>query len=138
LAKKGKNWRNFEEDGDRYDRVSRMKPRERKSSKAADLDEEFEVSESEWKEAFPEGFAARVVEVHKRYAFVSPEPAEGDIKTRDVWLATIARKFLQAKRDGTFKPDLRIRSSMRGAPSSLIRYGADCKGFENVAYMTHR
>jgi ribosome biogenesis GTPase len=99
LAKKGKNWRNFEEDGDRYDRVSRMKPRERKSSKAADLDEEFEVSESEWKEAFPDGFAARVVEVHKRYAFVSPEPTEGDIKTRDVWLATIARKFLQAKRE---------------------------------------
>jgi ribosome biogenesis GTPase len=76
-----------------------MKPREKKSSRAAQLDEEFESAESGWSALFPEGFAARVVEVHKRYAFVSPEPETGQIKTRDVWLATIARKFLQAKRE---------------------------------------
>jgi ribosome biogenesis GTPase len=75
-----------------------MKPREKKSSKSASLEEEFEVNETKWPEKHPEGFAARVVEVHKRYAFISPEPADGQIKTRDVWLATIARKFLQAKR----------------------------------------
>lgn len=98
MAKKSSNWRQFEQDEERFERVSRMKPRERKSSKAARLDEEFELIESMWPEKIPDGFAARVVEVHKRYAFVSPEPDEGHIKTRDVWLATIARKFLQAKR----------------------------------------
>jgi ribosome biogenesis GTPase len=99
LRRKGGNWRNFEDDDESYDRVSKMKPREKKSSKSSQLDEEFEVSESKWAEKFPDGFAARVVEVHKRYAFISPEPEDGQIKTRDVWLATIARKFLQAKRE---------------------------------------
>jgi ribosome biogenesis GTPase len=99
LAKKGRNWRNFENDTDSFDRVSKMKPREKKSSKAAHLDEGFEVDESNWLDKFPQGFAARVVEVHKRYAFISPEASEGQIKTKDVWLATIARKFLQAKRE---------------------------------------
>ncbi len=99
LRRKGGNWRQFEDDDESYDRVSKMKPREKKSSKASQLEEEFEVEEIKWFEKFPEGFAARVVEVHKRYAFVSPEPEEGQIKTRDVWLATIARKFLQAKRE---------------------------------------
>lgn len=99
MRRKGGNWRNFEDDDESYDRVSKMKPREKKSSKSSQLDEEFEVSESKWAEKFPDGFAARVVEVHKRYAFISPEPEDGQIKTRDVWLATIARKFLQAKRE---------------------------------------
>lgn len=98
MAKKGLNWRQFEQDDERFDRVTRMKPRERKSSKASNLDEEFEVEESKWAEKCDNGFAARVVEVHKRYAFVSPETEEGNVKTRDVWLATIARKFMQAKR----------------------------------------
>lgn len=98
MRKKG-HWRSFEEDDESFDRVSRMKPREKKSSRAALLDEEFEVDESKWAEKFPDGFAARVVEVHKRYAFISPETESGEIKTRDVWLATIARKFLQAKRE---------------------------------------
>jgi ribosome biogenesis GTPase len=99
LRRKGGNWRKFEDDDESFDRVSKMKPREKKTSKAAQLEEEFEVQESKWPEKFADGFAARVVEVHKRYAFVSPEPEEGQIKTRDVWLATIARKFLQAKRE---------------------------------------
>jgi ribosome biogenesis GTPase len=98
VARKGGNWRKFEDETDQYDRVSRMKPREKKSSKSSSLEEEFEVDESHWPEKFAEGFPARVVEVHKRYAFVSPEPVAGQIKTRDVWLATIARRFLQAKR----------------------------------------
>ena len=99
MARKGGNWRQYQEDDDQFDRVSKMKPREKKSSKSSNLDEEFEIAESKWKEKFPDGFAARVVEVHKRYAFISPEPEEGEIKTRDVWLSTIARKFLQAKRE---------------------------------------
>lgn len=93
-----KGWRSYEDDQDRFDRVGRMKPRFRKSTKASDLEEDFESAEDTWLEKEPAGFAARVVEVHKRYAFVSPEPEVGSIKTRDVWLATIARKFLQTKK----------------------------------------
>lgn len=98
VRRKGGNWRSYEDDQDQFEKVGRMKPRERKSTKAADLEEDFESSEETWSEREPEGFAARVVEVHKRYAFISPEPKEGEIKTRDVWLATIARKYLQAKK----------------------------------------
>ena len=43
-------------------------------------------------------FRARVVEVHKRYAFVSPQDDAGDVNTRDVWLGTVARKYLQSRR----------------------------------------
>jgi ribosome biogenesis GTPase / thiamine phosphate phosphatase len=98
MAKKGSHWRLFDSDDDRFDRVMRMKPRERKSSKSSNLESEFESPETMWHEKFPDGVAARVVEVHKRYAFVSPEPEIGKIKTRDVQLATIARRFLQARR----------------------------------------
>lgn len=93
-----KGWRSFEDNQDRFDRVGRMKPRYKKSTKASDLEEDFESPEDTWAEREPLGFAARVVEVHKRYAFISPEPELGAIKTRDVWLATIARTFLQAKK----------------------------------------
>ncbi len=99
MVRKGKNWRHFEDGDDQHDRISKMKPRDKKSSKSSNLDKEFSIAESQWEEKFPEGFAARVVEVHKRYAFISPEAEEGQIKTRDVWLSTIARKFLQAKRE---------------------------------------
>ncbi|MFK7872068.1 MAG: ribosome small subunit-dependent GTPase A [Oligoflexales bacterium] len=44
------------------------------------------------------GFQARVVEVHKRYAFVSTEPKEGEVDTTDVWMATVARRHLQSER----------------------------------------
>ncbi len=99
MVRKDKNWRHFEDGDDRHDRTARMKPREKKSSKSSNLDKEFTVVESKWMDKFPDGFAARVVEVHKRFAFISPEQEQGQIKTRDVWLATIARKFLQAKRE---------------------------------------
>jgi len=86
---------------DRLERVGRMRRRERKSNRTSDLTEHFELAEAGWAEKFPgAGFAARVVEVHKRYAFVSPEPTALDIQTRDVRLATIARKFLTTKREG--------------------------------------
>jgi ribosome biogenesis GTPase / thiamine phosphate phosphatase len=85
---------------DRFERFGKMRKREKKASRASDLSERFELPESEWQGKFEGlGFAARIVEVHKRYAFVSPEPELRDIKTRDVRLATIARKFLTARRE---------------------------------------
>ena len=45
-----------------------------------------------------EHFLARVVEVQKRYVFVAPEIELGKIETNDVWLGTLARKFLQTDR----------------------------------------
>lgn len=43
-------------------------------------------------------FTARVVEVQKKYVFVAPEKSPLKIDTKDVWLATVAKKFLQNKR----------------------------------------
>ena len=55
----------------------------------------FEIPESEWSSYLEKGyFTARVVEVHKKYAFVSPEPTLFAVATRDVWLSTLARKFM--------------------------------------------
>ena len=42
-------------------------------------------------------FRQRVVEVHKRYAFISPEPSPENSHKRCL-ATTVARKFLQAKR----------------------------------------
>src|SRR3990167_2772310 len=63
--------------------------------------EEFTKDESEWGPflAKPEYFAARVVEVQKRYAFVAVEPAVGKIETTNILLGTLPRKFLQAVRE---------------------------------------
>ena len=59
----------------------------------------FEITESEAGEKLKLSyFLARVVEVHKGYSFVSPEPKTGLIKTQDVWLAQVARKYLQTER----------------------------------------
>jgi ribosome biogenesis GTPase len=79
-----------------YDKIRRGRDKRRKH-KASDV--EFEQSEENWDfEAHPEWFPARIVEVHKRYAFVSPERVIGDVATRDVWLATVARRYLQSRR----------------------------------------
>ncbi len=90
------------EDGDQhfsYDKIRRAKDK-RKKYKADDVS--FEQPEDTW---FSEGaeerkawFPARVVEVHKRYAFVNPEREIGEVDTRDVWLATVARRHLQSRR----------------------------------------
>jgi ribosome biogenesis GTPase len=62
------------------------------------LSDEFTLDESAWDDYIAKGyFAGRVVEVHKRYAFVSPEATPGDITTSDVWLASVARKHLLAQ-----------------------------------------
>ncbi len=75
----------------------RKKKRIRKGDRKGETP--FELAEEKWNlDKNSDHFAARVVEVHKRYAFVSPEPEKGDIKTKDVWLATVARKFLTSEK----------------------------------------
>jgi ribosome biogenesis GTPase len=94
-----RSWEN-EDRSDRFERVGKMKRRHKTAAGASALEDTFEVAEGDWPSKFPDGFAARVVEVHKRYAFVSKEIQVGEVDTSDVWLATIARKFLTAKREG--------------------------------------
>lgn len=78
-----------------YDKIRRGKDK-RKKQKSADGD--FELLESQWDVSDPSSFKARVVEVHKGYAFISREDEIGLVDTKDVWLATVARKFLQSER----------------------------------------
>ncbi|MGE0174738.1 MAG: ribosome small subunit-dependent GTPase A [Oligoflexales bacterium] len=80
-------------DAPSFDKIRRNK----RTVKKSDLEEsDFIKPIEEWTELETEKdfFIGRVVEVHKRYAFVSPEEKERSVKTRDVWLATIARKYL--------------------------------------------
>ena len=63
------------------------------------LEKEFELPKKDWEPLLAQGyFSARVMEVHKRYAFVSTEKSPLDIDTSDVWLASIARKYTQTFR----------------------------------------
>lgn len=79
-----------------FDKIRRARDKRRKH-KADDAN--FELPEDMWTaEGRTEWFPARVVEVHKRYAFVSPERETGTVDTRDVWLATVARRHLQSRR----------------------------------------
>jgi len=90
-------WRH--DDDDKFEKVGKVRKRQRKTPKSADLQENFEKPEKDWQlGGESEAFAARVVEVHKRYAFVSTEKKRGRIKTNDVWLAEVARKFRVADR----------------------------------------
>jgi ribosome biogenesis GTPase len=75
------------------------KPKKGKSSKSAELETSFWIDEEKFKAESTAGcFAARVVEVHKKYSFISPDHESGQIDTRDVWIGTVARKYLQAER----------------------------------------
>lgn len=63
--------------------------------------EEFIKPEKEWdkfldKEGY---FTARVVEVQKKYSFLAVEPSLGEIHTKDIFLGTLARKYMQAERE---------------------------------------
>lgn len=81
-----------------FDKIRRGRD---KRKKFKDADTQFELDEERWASEDPERkswFPARVVEVHKRYAFVSPEIEIGQVATRDVWLATVARRYLQSRR----------------------------------------
>jgi ribosome biogenesis GTPase len=92
-----KNWhlRKFEK-SDRSEKMYRKKEYHTDTN----LDREFERPESDWAPLIKEEgyFAARVVEVHKKYAFISPEPEVFSIATKDVWLSTLARKFMKNSR----------------------------------------
>ncbi|MFW7380308.1 MAG: ribosome small subunit-dependent GTPase A [Oligoflexus sp.] len=79
----------------KYDKIRRGRDK-RKKSKSDDA--KFELPESSWDLSQEGWFRARVVEVQKRYAFIAPEPVAGELDSRDVWLATVARKYLQSKR----------------------------------------
>lgn len=86
-------------DPDRLEKMGRVRKRQKKTHVSSDLQEDYESPESEWALGGKDGsFAARVVEVHKRYAFVSSEPEVGKVQTHDVWLAEVARKYLVADR----------------------------------------
>jgi len=90
-------WRHKDIDG--LERIGKIRKKSRKKTHAGDLHENFELKPSQWQLGGDNGaFAARVVEVHKRYAFVSTEAEAGKVDTRDVWLAEVARKFLVAER----------------------------------------
>jgi len=89
-----------DENSEAFEKFSKIRKREKRKSRAGDLATRFEIPEKEWDSQAVEGaFAARVVEVHKRYAFVSPEAERGQVRTNDVWLATIARRHLTARRE---------------------------------------
>lgn len=90
-------WQN--KNSDKLERIGKMRKRSKKSTSGLGHEETFEMKESKWTYGEKsDSFGARVVEVHKRYAFVSTEREEGKIDTRDVWLGTIARKFLMSDR----------------------------------------
>ncbi|MFK7826643.1 MAG: ribosome small subunit-dependent GTPase A [Oligoflexales bacterium] len=93
-----KNWRHS-----KLDKLAKREKFRKSKTKIQDedntLESEFIREEKTWDKFYKEGlFAARIVEVHKRYAFVSTEPSPMNIKTDDVWLASIARKYTQAQR----------------------------------------
>jgi ribosome biogenesis GTPase len=76
------------------------KPKKGKSSKSSDLETSFWINAEEFNGKSASGlFSARIVEVHKKYSFVSPDNEDGKIETRDVWIGTVARKYLQADRN---------------------------------------
>ena len=83
-----------------FERESRIRKKTSVLKSKNEIRKSFERDESEWKDDIVKGlFAARVVEVHKRYVFVNPEPIVGEVNTRDVWLGTVVRKFLLSKRE---------------------------------------
>ena len=86
---------NKDDDHVKYDKIRRGKDKRKKSKDAGN--DKFLLDESKW-EKENGWFKARVVEVQKRYAFVSPENDAGEVDTKDVWLGTVARKYLQSKR----------------------------------------
>ena len=92
-------WRGGIEDDESYEKIVKMRKGKKKSSKNSNLQETFEKHEDQWASKIDDGaFPARVVEVHKRYVFVSSEKKLGKVKTNDVWLAEVARRFRQAER----------------------------------------
>lgn len=91
-------WKKYYEDEKRsekwtkIDKIRRTKKTLKNSLRSQDL---FEQAEDKWVIDRESGFfKARVVEVHKRYAFISPEQTLGQVSTKEVWLATVVKKYL--------------------------------------------
>lgn len=101
----GKNWKDKWDSGSGrktkardHDstRQKRVKKRETEGRETG-----FVVGVSDWDKVLrqdEEHFLGAVVEVHKRYCFISALDESGEIDTSDVWLATIARRHLQGAR----------------------------------------
>jgi ribosome biogenesis GTPase len=90
----------YEQDDTYVKRDKLRKPQKGKSSRASNLEGSFWLTPDEFAGKTKDGFfSARVVEVHKRHSFISPDTEGGEIATRDVWLGTVARKYLQAERE---------------------------------------
>jgi ribosome biogenesis GTPase len=102
VMKKGRWW----EDEDKLEDIGFVEKMRRggkkgKSSKNALLDDSFIIDRDDLPKFLKENsefFVARVVEVHKKFCFLSPDNLKGKIDTRDVWLGTIAKRYLQAER----------------------------------------
>ena len=86
------------QDTDKLEKVTKIRRNKDKRKKQRDEASQFVLEEEKWEFPSDDWFAARVVEVQKRYAFVAPEPTIGELHSRDVWLATVARKHLQSER----------------------------------------
>lgn len=99
--KKGRWWEDDQE-LDRIDKVEKIRrSKGGKSSKNAQLEDSFILSLKEAQSFIKKNegyFTARIVEVHKKFCFLSPDNLKGKIDTRDVWLGTIAKRYLQALR----------------------------------------
>lgn len=87
------------------DHLFRNAPKKEKIRKKTDKNEkpdkkDFILSDKkELKQLLKSGyFMARVVEVQKKYVFLAPEKKLMDMDTEDVWLSTVAKKFLQNQR----------------------------------------
>jgi ribosome biogenesis GTPase / thiamine phosphate phosphatase len=60
---------------------------------------DFLLDLEKWASFLKKGrFAARIVEVHKKYVFIAPETSLLKIETKDVYIATILKKHLSADR----------------------------------------
>lgn len=88
-----------EEDSDKYAKIEKINRGKKKQAKSRDLEDSFLLDPASWRPLIEKGFfPARVVEVHKRYSFVSPDNMQGEVETNQVFKATVAKKYLQAKR----------------------------------------
>jgi ribosome biogenesis GTPase / thiamine phosphate phosphatase len=85
-------WSKNQWDKDTFESRGRMR-KEKRQDKKVSIFEGFDKAQ-----ANSEFFRARVVEVHKRYAFVSVETHAFGIDTRDIWLSQMARRFLQGEK----------------------------------------
>lgn len=92
-------WREKDWNSDKNVKRDRIRKKPSVLKENSELTDAFECPEEDWESRrTPGSFGARVVEVHKGYVFVSREEKLGEIDTRDVWLGTMARKYMIGQR----------------------------------------